>query len=242
VWSAGAKAHDLYLGTRAFAVCHRRERVLARPVVGFEAALAAMREWLDETPTRLTLRIWLSGGLSRSFVVQPVPGVQTEEELRRVAVTLASRLTGQLGACKVWMDHGKLEQPRVAVAVQRSDLDKLEEVVKVFGRRHRITSIRPWWSEVLRTALRRQPHAAAVATQDCDSLTVLVGQGETFEVATTLTPVIDCETADSALARLLLSADVPEGRAVVGRLMLNRESDQEGDVTAALSALMEFDR
>ena len=247
MWSVGARARDVYLGTRAFAVCHRAQAIAEQPVAKFDDALAALREWLEQTSTGLQLRLWLSGSLSRPFIVHPVPGIKTEAELRQVASTMAFQLTGLSEESKVWLDQGRLEQPRVAVAVQRADLHKLEETIHaITSHKHRIVSIRPWWSEVLRWTLRGQPDAVAVATQDCDSLTVLVGQGSAYEVATSFAPVTDRETADSALARLLLSADVGDGRALVRRLALNRASKAERATSAsgdlALSVLLDIDR
>ena len=46
MWWAGSKTHDVYLGTRAIAVCQDSERLQAQAVDGFEAAIAALREWL----------------------------------------------------------------------------------------------------------------------------------------------------------------------------------------------------
>ena len=252
MWWAGSrsgKVHDVYVGTRAFAVCAGGgEVVLAQAVAGVEEALAALGQWLAQAEAKLSLRLWLSGGLCRPFIVPLVPGLKNASELARVLQAMAPQHTGLPGECQVWKDNDG-EAP-VAVAVQRVVLDSLQETVNAASQahRHRIASIRPWWADALRAALQQEPAVPAVAVQDCDSLTVLTGRGGRFDIATTLTPVIDREAARSSLARLLLTTDVGEGQERVVRLVPLSEaalssglpSGERRDV--ALHALAEFSR
>lgn len=244
----GSEAHDVYLGTRAVAVCKGPSTTFFNQVVDYDAALMALGSWLREAPARCRLRIWLSGGLCRPFIVPPVPGVRSELEWRRMASALTLQHTGLTGACQVWVDAAKDSAPRVAAAVQQSRLAQLLALVNDLGRGpSTLQSIRPWWGDVLRAALLRDPNRRAVAAQDCDSLTVLVGEAgdeAAFVVATTLTPVIDRETADSALARWLLSANVSAGQEVLGRLQWqdrhHANKSKKSDV--ALSPLVDWSR
>ena len=247
MWWAGSKAHDVYLGTRAVAVCLGDEVVLGpKAVEGLPAGLAVLSSWLAEAGSRCRLRVWLSGGLCRPFIAPAVPGVKTRAEVRQVAESIAAQRTGLTGECHVWLDHGKLHEACVAVAVHRASLQQLQDCVGPKPYQHRIISIRPWWSEVLRTQLRRHAEIPAMAVQDCDSLTVLAGAGQSFEMATTLAPVTDCETADAALARILLSAGV-EAQVSVTRLAtaaaLSRRpesSSSNSELNSALASLTEW--
>lgn len=247
MWWAGSevlrrKGHDVYVGTRAFAAFLGPERVLARAVPDVDGALRELHEWLANSPRRLRLRVWLSGGLCRPFIMAPVPGVRGAAELKRVAAVLASRQTGLDGDCVVWLDRGNLQSSRVAVAVQRISLDRLHQTAGgAAGRRHHIVSIRPWGADLLRSVMQRDAQTPVVAAQDCDSLTVLVGRGGEVSVASTSTPVVDRQAADAALARFLLSAtDVPDGPRTLARLLPFHEEPlaQQGEI--ALSPFVEW--
>jgi hypothetical protein len=112
--------------------------------------------------------------------------------------------------------------------------------VEQADRRLRILSIAPWWAEVLRAALKRESRVSAVAIHDCDSLVLLSGQGEAFESATALTPILDADAAGAALARQLLSRDVAQGQEMVVRLLPSGASSAR--VGMALSGLAEWSR
>lgn len=245
MWSVGTKAHDVYLGSRAAAVCTGDEALLSHAATDFEEALAVLSSWLQEAPARRKLRVWLSGGLCRPLIVPSVPGIRGELELQRMASALAPQHTGLMGPCRVWVDTARGDVSRVAAAMQESRLEQLLALLNATGR-HSVVSIRPWWADMLRAALKRDPELRALATQDCDSLTVLVGEvgkNGTFALVTTLAPVVDRDTADSALARLLLSSDVEQGQEVVGRLLLqSRDVAETPKIDAALSPLTEWSR
>jgi hypothetical protein len=234
--------HDVYLGTRAIAVCQGERRILAQAVTGYAVALANLREWLAATPTRLRLRVWLSGSLCRPFLVTPVPGIRSTAEMQRVAEALAPQLTGLDGDCRVWVDNGEPQNTRIAAAVQQASLDALHRAVEEVAAKDCVLTIAPWWSELLRAALRREPALSALAAQDCDSLTLLAGRGTGFEVAVTLTPVTDRDTADAALARLLVSAHVTVDEYLVGRLAPLREDAVTAPLQLALAPLLELSR
>jgi len=100
--------------------------------------------------------------------------------------------------------------------------------------------VRPWWAELLRSVLRRDPRAPMVAVHDCDSLTVLAGQGEAIDLATTLTPMADAEAADAALARVMLAVDVQDDTRRLARLTPLRERAGEPEADLALSHWVEW--
>lgn len=245
MWLVGSKVSDVYLGTRAFAVCEGGAPVLAAEVQGFEAALSGLATWLDAeaAPDRRRLRLWLSGGLCRPFIVPSVQGVANDAEIQTVASTLAPQLTGLVGPCTVFVERGAAFAPVVAIAVQEGQIRQIHDLVASSARKPRLLSIRPWWAEVLRYSLVREPSLAALGVQDCDSMTVLIGRkADGFEAVTTYAPVIDQGTAQSVLMRALLSSDVESNSELVGRLVVNRQREDDGPEGLALGCLVELSR
>jgi hypothetical protein len=211
VWWAGSKVHDLYLGTRRLAVCQGMQNLLMQGTADLDASFSTLAGWLADTRTALRLRVWLSGGLCRPFLLPAVAGLSRGEELSRAAGAMASERCGLPGPCRVWRASSPRPSPEageVAVAVQEALLQRLEEAVYQAGRKHRIMSLRPWWSDLLRQALQRDPALPMLAVRDCDALTLLAGTGNHFDMATTFSPVIDDDAAQAALARATLTASV----------------------------------
>lgn len=243
MWSGGSKVSDVYLGTRALAVCEAGASVLATDVESFEAALGGFAQWLDAVPSRRRLRLWLSGGLCRPFIVPSVQGVANESEIQTVASALAPQHTGLTGPCTVFVERNAVSAPVVAVAVQEDRIRRIHDLMASAARKPKLLSIRPWWAEVLRHSLVHEPTLAALGVQDCDSMTVLIGrEAGRFETAATYSPITDQGTAQSVLMRALLSADVAENGELVGRLVLQCQSGAEGFVGLALGPLAEFSR
>ena len=241
MWWVGSRPHDVYLGTRGFAVRAGDGEPVWQETDGLQAGLDAFVAWLGQAQRKAKLRLWLSGGLCRPFVMQAVPGVSGEAEWQRVAVAMAPAQTGLSGPCVVWLSKSaQSEAARVAVAVEQQVLQRLQALVEDAGTRHRLVSMRPWWSEVLRVALLRDATSPALAVQDCDALTVLAGTGVGFDTATTLSPIADRGSADAALARWLLTADVAADRML--RVRLSPDLVQAPHASAAFGALTYWSR
>jgi hypothetical protein len=229
VWWAGSKAHDVYLGTRAFAASRPGEPLHWQDVDGLQGGLDAFKAWLTQAPPKQRLRIWLSGGLCRPFLLPQTAGVQGEAEWQRVAGAMAPAHTGLSQPCAVWLSKGKQNVgSRVAVALEQYILQQVQELSCTAGR-HRLLSIAPWWSEVLRVAVQRDAALPALAVQDCDALTVLAGADGGFTASTVLTPIADAQAARAALARWSLTADVHSERVVQVRLMRERDASARHD-------------
>jgi hypothetical protein len=243
VWWAGSKVHDVYLGTRAVAVCEGAQVLVAEPADNFDAALAAFSAWLASAQGRLRVRVWLSGGLCRPFIVPDVQGVKAHAERLKVASALAAQQTGLVGECQVWLEQRKTPEASIAVAVQKDRLSQILDVMAPTSRRAKLLSIRPWWSEALRHAVRTHPQVAVLGVQDCDSMTVLVGQGVRYEAASTYSPVTDAPTAQSVLTRALMARDgAEEGEPTIARLVWQRPAQQDAMPDVALGAMAEFSR
>lgn len=236
MWWAGTEAFDVYLGTRAVAVCRGAEVLLSSATSDLEASLAALDAWCTSAPPRSTLRVWLSGGLCRPFLVPPIPGVKSQEERWRVAESMAEERTGLAGDLEMWLDEGRPEQSTVAVVLNRDLLTRLQGVLGAHPtQRLRLASLRPWWVDVLRV----HADAQAIAARDCDSLTVLVGGGKEFALATTATPILDDEAGRAALSRLLLSSEVEVRSVLEFGLRAGQRTAVGSTDSVALAPLME---
>lgn len=232
---AGSKHRDLYLGTRALAICDGADVLLSAPVQGLEACVSQAQSRLADSLYTGRLRVWLSGGLCRPFLLPDLPGVRGVAETLRVASKLASDRTGLGSDCQVWLDAPRRGEARVAIAVTQETLNRVEQGL---GSRWRIESIQPWWAEVLQLALSRQVKPRAVGVQDCDSLTVLIGSEGGFSVATTTSPLLDEAAADSAFMRTLMSANVDPDKSLRARLVLGGST--AGTAASSLGSLLEI--
>lgn len=249
MWWDGFKARtevlDIYLGTRRVMCLPSPSRIKdvegrapeSVAVESFEEALHVIGRLIpagDSGKMRIKLRIWLSGGLARPFLLN-VPAKIIDVEALRIAESMASAQTGLVRSCKVWVEKPNKSGQRVAVAVHADQLQAILDRVAGSNpgqgaprRKLQLLSIRPWWAEVLGEGVRHKKELQGIAVQDCDSLTVLTGKhhqaktnSKLVETAQTLSPVADQATADAALMRRLLAIDVDP--AVMWRVRLLQE-------------------
>jgi hypothetical protein len=242
VWWAGSRVHDVYLGTRGVAVCLGGQVLLARSAEGFDGALAFFNEWLETERKRPRLRIWFSGGVCRPFIVPAVEGVKANAERMKIARALAPQQTGLSGDCQVWLERRSADEAFVAVAIERARLTQFEKVVASSMHKVQVVSARPWWGEVLQHARGCDPALAALGIQDCDSMTVLVGRGDTYELASTYSPITNEDAGRAALTRALVAGDGNEGEVTIARLVCENPPVGERARDVALGALAVFSR
>jgi hypothetical protein len=235
---AGSKPHDVYLGTRAVAVSRGTTVGLLKSVEGLEGALTLAENHLRQLPGRPKLRLWLSGGLCRPFVMPAVAAIGDINEAMKVASKLCAEKTGLIGECTVWLEAAKRDQSRIVVALETSTL---LEIQKRLGACGRVVSVRPWWAEVLRLTSRGAEPVTALGVQDCDSLTVLVGASEKVTQASTSSPVMDVAAAQAAFARALMSAGTEPIEALLAQLKV-LGSRPETQLECALGGLLELSR
>jgi hypothetical protein len=235
VWWAGSTALDVYLGTRTALVCRQDQRVLGSSVAGVDAALDAIGAALSTLEQRQRLRVWLSGGLCRPFVLPNVAGLRNGQEIERMATALAADATGLQGPLNVWMEPGSASRAQVAVAMPANVRQRIEELAA--SRRSRVVALRPWWAEVQRAALAQQKDLAALSVQDCDSVTLLLGNGDDLELVSTVTPVVSAESARTAFARALLSSSVDATAALSIALVPDQADGSGTNARMALGSL-----
>jgi len=220
VWWVGSSVTDVYLGTRMVALCQPGRRTLSEAVPDFGQALVVAKRWLERKAPRTRVRVWLSGGLCRPFLVDPLPGVRNAQEAETVVAALAPQRTGLEGTCTVWLEGKHAGLQRVAAAVSSGTLEQILAAFRGAGRR--VASIRPWWASALHSVLmNRDQTPSALGVLDCDSVTLLMGTGGEFEMAMSLAPIVDVDSARSALRRAMMGSKAQPASGAVVRLSID---------------------
>jgi hypothetical protein len=222
----------VYLSTKGFSVCRADRLEYTRDSDGIDATFLALGQWLEKTPARATLNVFFSAGLCRPFVMTQLPTLSPDETECALQAAALKR-TGLSGPCQVWTDPTEGPGKRVAAAVDLSVLRKLQALPRSVGKRHKLLSAQPLWSEWLRVALHENPHAACVVLHECDAVTVLSGDADQFDIATTVVRGGQDSVTTDAVARFLLTVDLETRPAIQGRAVLHGASG----LAAGLSVL-----
>lgn len=216
MWWAGAEATDVYLSSRCIAVFEGQERVCLQRLGDGDTPAPAFEDWAHNAKRRLRIRVWVSGGICRAFLVPAADQLKNRAEALKVAEAMAPDSTGLASGCSVWLDSDQGAKGVVAAAIDQGTLTGVLEVTRLAGLR--LLSLRPWWAELLRAAVAQASDIQSVAVHDCDSVTVLAGQGDRLEFATTHAPVGDRATAEATIRRLMMLASVAPGGGLMARL------------------------
>ena len=207
MWWAG-RPLDVYLGTRAVAVCDGARLLAKSQVVGVEEGLAhacSLMASIDGAKRR-GIALWLSGGLARPFMLPRVAGVRSEAERAQLVSAIAMERTGMAGALRVWTDSGKGRDNIVAVAMQESVLVNIHKAWPGF---RFVRSVRPYWADVLRWSAAADPTPRALSVQDCDCVTMVFGANRQIAAVSTMTGIEDRDGAEAVIARTMVAVDLP---------------------------------
>lgn len=211
VWSVGfdfraARARQVYLSLRWAQVqnghggCqqidgHGWADVLARCSPAQQPCLAERR--------RTT--VWLSGALARPFLVAPVSGLTSREELMQVAQAQAAEATGLSDPCAVWLDgRWSAKTGGLAAAIETEVLAALQ----AWAGLHRVplTAVRPWWNLPLndqwRAGSTTAGRAALISLQDEEALMVFGQDADgVLRCASTYWPLPEAEARVALMKR-----------------------------------------
>jgi hypothetical protein len=157
---------------------------------------------------RARLRIWLSGGLARPFVVGPVAGLRRWHEAVALASAAAADATGLAEPCRVVLESWPGEQAALAVAAPAPTLQDIEQETQRL--RLPVQSIRPWWCALLERS-PSQLSAQALAIEDRDALTILRERAGQFVLARTYAPKPSADQVAPIIARTALAEGIEAG-------------------------------
>lgn len=231
MWSVGSKPVHVYLGTRRVMVSGAAG-LQSQAVNGLAEARQVLRTQLQGLGKSSRLRLWLSGGLCRPFILDALPGLVSRDEIHRVAAATAAQRTGLAAPCRLWIEPRPVIGDRVVVAMNAQVYDQLHDSFREAG--HAALSVRPWWAELLPGAAAKTTDAATcLAVRDCDSVTLLFGAGAEVALASTYAPVADDSSAKAIVARTLVSSGLADGQVRFVRLV---NSPQQADGEAATLA------
>ncbi len=198
---AGSDPMDLYLGSRAVMLARGASAEAAHGTDAWEASLLCLAKVAAALPRRAAVRVWLSGGLCRPFVM-PVPAaLKSEVERQRAMAAFAQRACGFDGPVRVQWHGGRKGEPVIGMAMDAAVLDSIKAALSTLS----VRTLAPWWMAALNHQLQRAPDTACIAIQDCDSLTLLAGEGAGFTQASSLTPSHEAMTAMASYRRLQFS-------------------------------------
>jgi hypothetical protein len=150
--------------------------------------------------------------VARPFIVQPVPGLRSWTEARRLAEALAPDETGLAGPCEVWLDAAPAGHALLGVAIETATREIIERVLAAHG--VRAVAMRPWWTVALARALDAQPALSRIVVAEPESLVVLAGRDGVFSATATCAPLPSPEHAAAWLQRSVLSLGIADGEGV----------------------------
>jgi hypothetical protein len=181
---------------------------------GLEAGVTAVAAALkaDAAVRRPQVALWLAGSVALPFIVQPVPGLRSWTEARRLAEALAPDETGLAGPCEVWLDAAPAGHAVLGVAIETATRETIERVLAAHG--VRAVAMRPWWTTALARALDAQPALARIVVAEPESLVVLAGRDGVFSATATCAPLPSPEHAAAWLQRSVLSLGIADGEGV----------------------------
>lgn len=207
MWSVGFKAaRQVYLSLRWAQVQNGRGGCQQIDGEGWADVLArcspAQQPCLVE---RRRTTVWLSGALARPFLVDPIKGLTSREELLQVVQAQAAEATGLSDPCTVWLDgRWSPKTGGLAAAMETEVLAAVQE----WARLHRtpLMAVRPWWNLPLndrwRTGSKTAGQATLINLQDEESLMVFGQDADgRLRCASTYWPLPDAEARLALMKR-----------------------------------------
>jgi hypothetical protein len=205
------EALDVFVATQGVWVLRGDETGLAVQA-GLDEALPRFEAWLHQQPA-IALRVWLSGALCRPFLVPPVAGVRSSQDLAVIAQAQAATQSGVPAPCAVWLEALRPNEAIVAAAMPQALRERcLGWAGTGAASATRVLSLRPWWSAAPAAAIEqgraRGAGRHALLVRDPDSVVFLMGEGARFSQASAFAPIVADEQAAAVRSRLTLSHDL----------------------------------
>lgn len=207
----GAEPVDVYVGLDTCWVAGNAEHPLGGEFGELPAALASLQTHAEaarrgrKLHRGSKLRVWLSGGSARPFLVGPVAGLRRWHEAMALASATAPDATGLTEPCRVVLEDWPGEQAVLATAVPVATLEHIRHQIRQAGLA--IQSIRPWWCRPLEQ-LSAQSAYDAIVIEDSDALTMLREQAGRFVLARSYAPRPPADQLEPIVARTVLSEGI----------------------------------
>lgn len=187
------------------------------------ASEAADRPWWR---TKRPARVWLSGGLARPFLCGPLAGLKRWHEVISLAQATAPDATGLASPCHVEVQEWPHPHASLAVAVNVDTAYAVHAAARSHGMA--VRSLRPWWAAAFNHAIAAHNEARLVVVIDADATTVLGGQSDCFDTATSYVPSPSPDQTDKLIARMALTAGIAQDEAMQLRFGDSEEMSARG--------------
>ncbi|SEL65229.1 hypothetical protein SAMN05216359_11310 [Roseateles sp. YR242] len=247
MWWAGKRGiATVYVGQDEVRLAHAgpngdEQQVVARAVPLGEAA-PFLREALKPLG-RVALRVLVSGGLCQPFLLPPVEGVGSDAEWLQVAAGLLEDLTGMPANSRLWLDREQGTPPLAvglhpeveALVKGLAEHYRVQALKPWWGEvlaREGVASVRVADGPLPQVGasahggsahtgagagMSTKPEAQGLVVIDSDAVTVLLADGNRYEVAQSYS--LMGEPAPTVLARALISHGRHVGEVVVRRML-----------------------
>lgn len=158
---------------------------------------------------------WLSGALARPFLLAPIAGIKGRLEATRFAESCAAEYTGLTGPVEVWLGDWHTKTATLAVAADKTSVDAVHQATR--AGRCNLRSVQPWWNTVLCRALKLDRPVSLLAVDDLESITILGGASNEWQVAQSATRPGDAGALHSLLSRLALGEGLARSETLCAR-------------------------
>jgi hypothetical protein len=229
----GAEPVDVYVGIQACWMAGNADQAQAVEFGDLAAALASAQAQAEATRRgrklrrRPAVRIWLSGGLARPFLVGPIAGLRRWHEAMALASAAASEATGLTESCRTVLEGWPGDRAALAIAAPTPLLERIDQETRRL--RLSVQSIRPWWCRLVESASSPAAAGETLAIEDSDALTILREHAGQFVLARTYSPRPAADQVASIVVRTALAEGVEESEI---RVLNGHPADALGRVTA----------
>ena len=202
MWWVGSEAH-VYLGSSEASLLLPGQNLLHLSVQGWHEPLAAFADSMEKAKVK-RVAVWLSGGLSRPFLIPPNDGLRRWQEVEILASAMAPGATQMAGPLDIWIGRWRAKAPSLAVATPKA----LQDALQALKASHciQVKWVRPawWWA-----AMHAEQQAQLLMLAEADAYTALKWQVDgALAACTTYSPVPVPEAASGFVARVRFGVGV----------------------------------
>lgn len=169
MWWDRSRSVEIYLGTNLVGIRWHQEEAAWSEVDDLQDGLMQIAAWVKEGGTQAKARVWLASGLAQPFLIPAGSGAKNRSEAKMLAMAVAKRLLNDPSEPTCWCDRWSVGQTTLAAGVSSQVWSLLQELA-AGDRRVRISSVRPWWNQMLEGSLRRSEQVSGLSLEEPDGV------------------------------------------------------------------------
>jgi hypothetical protein len=198
-------AHTIYLGDTCAAMrIGERAKVVEYSTIGPAALADCFSALRTAKHVRLSRRVdvLLSSSMARPFVIQPVEGARSLDEIAALARSSSASATGLSGDCSIQLEPLPKDAGYLAVAVRTTVIQEIRTAAA--AAKLKVASVRPLWACAIDSLNKSRPRANAVVVVERDAATVVVESATGYGWVQTLSPAPNREMIEALARRIRL--------------------------------------